>query len=524
MRIMEENSFFKQFNSLIQLIEKKRVILEESPMAYKSTNIITIKKEDEEWHPLSDGYYRFTENDVDKYDSITKKNGVYRGNVTEGFKKWLKSYFDREEIMETPRYLNNFPKSPYSYGYYHFTNRDVEIFENLGDRAFVRETLQKRFKKWMEDEIAGKHKQYIITPPPEDSPTVEFNQLEQSQIETLDKGLGNFGAIYIPKQIVEDADDIVGEDDKKKILDDFFEGFKQFNSYSKILRRVNLLPSFTFILFGVSGTGKTSLARAYAKKYGIPIIIIESSRIVSSLLGETLSNINRIFDNAEHFAEEEGIPLILFFDEIDAIGSERGGRHDVGEIKRLAITFMQSLDKLNYNGIPIIVFGASNHESLLDKAIWRRFTFHLNFTYPTYFQRKKILESYLKKLRSVEEELSSINIDDNIESKMKNEWEILIDAIKKEKVEDIPEFPSDDKIEEGSAFWKTINNKDVEIDNIFRLTFGYTGSDIERAFKNLIFASARTLEITYKTLKEKLIAVGNTYKKEQKYGKEWKGH
>jgi SpoVK/Ycf46/Vps4 family AAA+-type ATPase len=88
--------------------------------------------------------------------------------------------------------------------------------------------------------------------------------------------------------------------------------------------------------------------------------------LVSSLLGSTAKNIRKIFE----YAKER--PCILFLDEFDAIAKARNDEHEVGELKRVVNSLLQNIDDFT-NGNNVLI-AATNHEKLLDLAVWRRFT------------------------------------------------------------------------------------------------------------------------------------------------------
>lgn len=126
---------------------------------------------------------------------------------------------------------------------------------------------------------------------------------------------------------------------------------------------ISYLP--TIMLYGVSGGGKTMLARYIAYKSGLPFIYVRFSNLVSSYLGSTQSNITKVFDYAKKS------PCVLCFDEIDAIGMQRGQDHDVSEMSRVVIAMMQEMDNLPN---ATVVIGTTNRYDRLDPALIRRFT------------------------------------------------------------------------------------------------------------------------------------------------------
>ena len=95
---------------------------------------------------------------------------------------------------------------------------------------------------------------------------------------------------------------------------------------------------------------------------------------MTSYLGETAKRLRSLFD----FVRTE--PCVLFFDEFDAIGKERGDLHETGEIKRVVTTLLLQLDDLpSY----CVLVAATNHPELLDRATWRRFEIKLKLDHPS---------------------------------------------------------------------------------------------------------------------------------------------
>ena len=141
-----------------------------------------------------------------------------------------------------------------------------------------------------------------------------------------------------------------------------------------ILRAHGLEPRHRVLLAGPPGNGKTSLAEALAFELALPLFIVRYDAVVTSYLGETAQRLRRLFD----FVRTE--PCVLFFDEFDAIGKERGDIHETGEIKRVVTTLLMQLDELpSY----CVLLAATNHPELLDRATWRRFEVRLELASPT---------------------------------------------------------------------------------------------------------------------------------------------
>ena len=317
--------------------------------------------------------------------------------------------------------------------------------------------------------------------------------------DVIKNRLGKYGAVYFPSNIQESIDDILGNENKKEILHDFFKALKKYYAFSKRLEGAKLNPSLTVLLYGPPGTGKTSITRGFAKHYDIPLCVVETDRLVSPLLGDTIKQIRNVVDLAAEIAKERG-SFILFFDEIDAIGSERSNIHEVGEIKRAVISFLQVIDRINYEGVPLAIFGATNHQNQLDSAIWRRFTFHFSFEFPNYHLRKKIIESFLAKVKK-----AKIGVDNSIYTNLAEEYERIqkIQRNLSSKIGlEISEFGD-------TLLWDEIN-KENNNKGLLELTIGFSGSDIERGTKVSLLKAINTERLTYDLFYNSLKLVGGT--------------
>lgn len=118
------------------------------------------------------------------------------------------------------------------------------------------------------------------------------------------------------------------------------------------------------MLYGESGTGKTTFGRYLAHKMGLPFAYLNFSRTVDSYLGSTQKNISKVFD---YIKQQK---CVFMLDEVDAIGMKRG-KEDVGEMSRIVISLMQNLDTLTSD---ITLLGATNRLDIIDEALLRRFT------------------------------------------------------------------------------------------------------------------------------------------------------
>ena len=156
-----------------------------------------------------------------------------------------------------------------------------------------------------------------------------------------------------------------------------------------LLRSQSLEPRHRVLLVGPPGNGKTSVAEALAEALAIPFFVVRYDAIIGSFLGETAGRLRRVFDYART------TPCVLFFDEFDAVGKERGDVNETGEIKRVVTSLLMQVD-----GLPsyTVVVAASNHSELLDRAVWRRFQIRLELPAPTQAQLAQYFKTFAGKM------------------------------------------------------------------------------------------------------------------------------
>lgn len=143
---------------------------------------------------------------------------------------------------------------------------------------------------------------------------------------------------------------------------------------AELLHAHNLRARSRVLLAGPPGNGKTTLAEALAFELMYPLIVIRYETLVGSYLGETSSRLKSVLDYARTQR------CVLFFDEFETLGKERGDTHETGEIKRVVSSLLLQLDEMpDY----VVVVAASNHPELLDKAVWRRFQLRIELPVPT---------------------------------------------------------------------------------------------------------------------------------------------
>jgi SpoVK/Ycf46/Vps4 family AAA+-type ATPase len=153
---------------------------------------------------------------------------------------------------------------------------------------------------------------------------------------------------------------------------------------SELLHAHNLRARNRILLAGPPGNGKTTLAEAVAFELMYPLIVIRYETLVGSYLGETSSRLKSVLDYARTQR------CVLFFDEFETLGKERGDTHETGEIKRVVSSLLLQLDDMpDY----VVVIAASNHPELLDKAVWRIFQLRIELPTPTSEQLTQYITS-----------------------------------------------------------------------------------------------------------------------------------
>lgn len=156
----------------------------------------------------------------------------------------------------------------------------------------------------------------------------------------------------------------------------------------ELLHAYGLTPRNRLMFIGPPGNGKTSLAEALAYDLMLPLVVVRYEGLIGSFLGETASRLNRIFE----YARQQN--CVLFFDEFDSIGKERGDKHETGEIKRVVSSLLLQIDGLPSRTVVVV---ASNHPQLLDSAAWRRFQIRVELAPPNKSQVKRYLDVYQNK-------------------------------------------------------------------------------------------------------------------------------
>lgn len=183
---------------------------------------------------------------------------------------------------------------------------------------------------------------------------------------------GTLDGLFLSKQVRIACEELVEEHQRRDVL-----------------RSYNLEPRNRVLLVGPPGNGKTSLAEAIANRLMVPLFVVRYEAVIGSFLGETSSRLRKLFDFARTHT------CVLFFDEFDTLGKERGDEHETGEIKRVVSSLLLQIDSLPSH---VLIVTATNHPELLDRAVWRRFQLRINLPAPTPSQIEDWLDQFQKDL------------------------------------------------------------------------------------------------------------------------------
>lgn len=164
------------------------------------------------------------------------------------------------------------------------------------------------------------------------------------------------------------------------------------------LRSHGLPPRRKLLLVGPSGTGKTMTAAALAGELGIPLFVVRLDALITKFMGETAAKLRQVFDTV---SSTRGV---YFFDEFDAIGSNRGMTNDVGEIRRILNSFLLMIEQDDSNSV---IVAATNHPDILDAALFRRFDDVVEYRVPSNDEIQNLLRmrlaNYLKSPKAIAE-------------------------------------------------------------------------------------------------------------------------
>ncbi|PZQ89920.1 MAG: AAA family ATPase [Leifsonia xyli] len=153
----------------------------------------------------------------------------------------------------------------------------------------------------------------------------------------------------------------------------------------KSLQEHGFMPAHRLLLEGPPGTGKTMTASVIARELSIPLFTIRLDSLLSKFMGETASKLRTVFESV---AARRAVYL---FDEFDALGSDRAG-NDVGEARRILNSFLVFLEHASPESV---VIAATNHRSILDRALFRRFDAVFTYDVPDKRQATAVMKARL---------------------------------------------------------------------------------------------------------------------------------
>ena len=217
--------------------------------------------------------------------------------------------------------------------------------------------------------------------------------LESKKIETMSPLKGYSSSIPVDSEsrvsladIIYPSDNTVEtilRSDNERQIKEFIQNYQNADK----LQSVGLKITNTLLLYGPPGTGKTNTALMIAKKLNLPIVIARLDSLISSYLGTTAKNIRMLFE----FVEK--LPCLLLLDEFDAIAKARDDSNELGELKRVVNSLLQNIDSI---GKESLIIASTNHEQLLDSAVWRRFNYQIEIGLPDVESIVRMIPLFIK--------------------------------------------------------------------------------------------------------------------------------
>ena len=324
------------------------------------------------------------QSETPKYSEIVEK--IYSGKITDFNLNLSSGHMEYYEDNDTENKLT-------------YEIPDVSVFyEDVGD--FIRENNQKAYlgeegAKAISYDYSVNRGSWLVSMVPSIILFIGIGVLWYIMMKRMSAGMGNdkamgFGKAKIKKQSDGGRKttfaDVAGADEEKEEMSEIVEYLKDPKKFNDLGARI---PKGV-LLVGPPGTGKTLLARAVAGEAGVPFFSISGSDFVEMFVGVGASRVRDLFDQAK-----KNSPAIVFIDEIDAVGRQRGtglgGGHD--EREQTLNQLLVEMDGFGANE-GVIVIAATNRADILDPALTRpgRFDRQIMVGYPDVKGREEILK------------------------------------------------------------------------------------------------------------------------------------
>ena len=174
-------------------------------------------------------------------------------------------------------------------------------------------------------------------------------------------------------------DDVIGQETAKrkvKIVEKFLQDPEKFGRWAP--RNI--------LFYGVSGTGKTMIAKALSAEAGVPMLAVKSTSLIGEFVGEGARQIHNLYEKAEEMA-----PCIIFIDELDAIALDRRYQDLRGDVSEIVNSLLTEMDGIS-NRLGVCTIAATNQIAVLDASVRSRFEEEIEFTLPNLDERFRLLE------------------------------------------------------------------------------------------------------------------------------------
>ena len=184
-----------------------------------------------------------------------------------------------------------------------------------------------------------------------------------------------------PKRVEYDVhfDDIIGQETAKrkvKIVEKFLQDPEKFGRWAP--RNI--------LFYGISGTGKTMIARALSAQAKVPMLPVKATSLIGEFVGEGARQIHSLYEKAEHMA-----PAIIFIDELDAIALDRRYQDLRGDVSEIVNSLLTEMDGI-HRRTGVCTIAATNQIEVLDSSVRSRFEEEIEFKLPTLEERLLLLQ------------------------------------------------------------------------------------------------------------------------------------